>query len=60
MRRNNNVKDNRTVKVSKSSNKVELKATKTVILKTFKVSHETPLLEFLYAKITNESRNNVK
>ena len=61
MRRNNtNNKNTTNVKVSKSSNKVELKATRTVILKTFKVSHESPLLEFLYAKITNESRNNVK
>ena len=59
-RKNTNTNQNNTVKVSKSSNKVELKATKTVILKTFKVSQQTPLLEFLYAKITNESRNNVK
>lgn len=63
-KKNTNVKVNNknttTVKVKKGSNKVELKATKTVILKTFKVSHESPLLEFLYTKITNESRNNVK
>ena len=65
MRRNNTRVEKKTTntqapKVSKSRNKVELKATKTVILRTFKVSKESPLLEFLYAKITNESRNNIK
>ena len=33
---------------------------KNIILKTFKVSHEGKLLEFLYAKITNDSKNNIK
>lgn len=61
MRRNNNSNNNnRVVRASKSSNKVSLKATKTVVLKTYKVHKETPLLEFLYERVTNESRNNIK
>ena len=65
MRKNNNKNikknnNNRVVVADKRKNKVELKATKTIILKTFKVSSEAELLEFLYNKITNESRNNIK
>ena len=52
--------DRKVVVADKKKNKVELKATKTIILKTFKVTSESLLLEFLYNKITNESRNNVK
>lgn len=44
----------------KSTNKIELEPTKTIILKSFKVSKETPLLDFLYAHITNDSKNNIK
>lgn len=58
MRKNNNKPTN--VKTSKHSNKVELKSTKTIILKTFKVHSETGLLEFLYDHITNDSKNNIK
>lgn len=64
MRRNNKVEkrnDSNTPKVLKSKNKVELKATKkATVLRTFKVSKESQLLEFLFAKITNESKNNIK
>ena len=60
MRKNNYRNDKKVVVADKKKNKVELKATKTIILKTFKVSSESLLLEFLYAKITNESRNNIK
>lgn len=60
MRKNNYKNDKKVVVADKKKNKVELKATKTIILKTFKVSSESLLLEFLYAKITNESRNNIK
>lgn len=55
---NNNYK--KVIVADKKKNKVELKSTKTVILKTFKVSGESKLLEFLYSHITNESRNNIK
>ena len=48
------------VKVNKNSNKVELKETKTIILKTFKVSKENELLKFLFEHITNDSKNNIK
>lgn len=51
---------NQTSKVKKSNNKVELKPTKTIILKTYKVHGENTLLEFLYSHVTNESRNNIK
>ncbi len=44
----------------KSTNKIELEPTKTIILKSFRVSKETPLLDFLYAHITNDSKNNIK
>ena len=44
----------------KSINKIELEPTKTIILKSFRVSKETPLLDFLYAHITNDSKNNIK
>ena len=63
MRKNkftNKKEDRKVVVADKKKNKVELKATKTIILKSFKVSSESQLLDFLYAKITNESRNNIK
>ena len=49
----------RTVVADKKKNKVQLKATKTIILKTFKVSKEHLLLEFLYTHITNERLRSV-
>ena len=60
MRINNKNNVKRTVVADKKKNKVELKSTKTIILKTFKVSSESLLLEFLYSHINNESRNNIK
>ena len=63
MRKNkftNKKEDRKVVVADKKKNKVELKATNTIILKSFKVSSESQLLDFLYAKITNESRNNIK
>lgn len=57
--RNNTNKPNN-VKVSKHSNKVELKSTKTIVLKSFKVHKESGLLDFLYEHITNDSKNNIK
>jgi len=48
------------IKAKKSTNKVELKATKSVVLKSFKVSKQSELLEFLFAHITNDSKNNIK
>ena len=48
-------------KVSKTKNQVKLdNSPKVVILKSFKVSKESELLEFLYAHITNDSKNNIK
>lgn len=47
------------MKIKKQNNKVELTPTKTIILKSFKVSKESPLLEFLYSHI-NDSKNNIK
>lgn len=60
--RNTNYKKEKSDKpiINKSRNKVEMKATKMVVLKTFKVSKQSELLEFLYEKINNESRNNIK
>ena len=63
MRKNkftNKKEDRKVVVADKKKNKGELKATKTIILKSFKVSSESQLLDFLYAKNTNESRNNIK
>ena len=49
----------------KRNNKVNIKKDtkpkeKNIILKTFKVSKESELLSFLYTKITNDSKNNIK
>ena len=50
----------RMVKTSKASNKVQVKSTKITVLKTFKVSKQSELLAFLFEKITNDSKNNIK
>ena len=50
----------RTIKANKTSNKVQVKSTKMTVLKTFKVSKQYELLAFLFEKITNDSKNNIK
>ncbi len=55
-----NRKQNNNVEINKKANKVELKETKTIVLKTFKVSKENELLKFLFEHITNDSKNNIK
>lgn len=55
------MKNNKEVyKANKNSNKVQLKSTKTVVLKSFKVSKQYQLLDFLFEKISNDSKNNIK
>lgn len=45
---------------NKVNKKESYKSPKTTILKSFKVHNESPLLEFLYSHIQNDSRNNIK
>ena len=52
------MKNNRTVyKTNQNSNRVQLKATKTTVLKTLKVSKQYELLDFLFEKISNNVNN---
>lgn len=46
--------------MKKTTSKNNPKKDANVILKTFKVSKESFLLDFLYFKITNDSKNNIK
>ena len=50
----------RTIKANKTSNKVQVKSTKMTVLKTFKVSKQYELLAYLFEKLTNDSKNNIK
>ncbi len=57
---NMRAKNNHKEKLNHNKNKLQLKSTKTTLVKSFKVHTESPLLEFLYSHIQNESRNNIK
>lgn len=50
----------KTIRPNAYKNQVEVRSEKAQILLSFHVYKETPLLEFLYEKIKNESRNNIK
>ena len=48
-------------KINKNKNKIKLsESNKITIVRSFKVSKESELLEFLYNHITNDSKNNIK